>query len=519
MRWRPGIRWWLIGANGFVLLAPLFGIGVLRIYDVYLLRQTERQLIAQAVLVAESWREAWLLERGEEMTGEDSFRPPDRASQRFVPYEPLIDIGTELQEPEPNQETFPAAPPGDTAARRAGKRIEPLLARAKVFNLSAVRVLDAHGCVVATTGVPADLCLGSLPEIERALHGAYASVARIRISDEPAPPLADIRRRGNVRVFAALPIFHRGEVVGVVRVSRTGLSALKSLWLNRRGLLILLVATVILTFAVSLLFARAIASPVRAITRNAEAIVRGSPPAPFTARRWGPAELQTLAGSLDRMTHKLAERAAYTAECAANVSHELKTPLTAIRGAAELLQDQWGEMEAEQRERFITNIGADVVRMERLVNRLLSLARIENAPVEERQVVEVRQFFAELENRYAPRVEIVSQEPPATISVHPDHLVSAVCNLIDNASSHGGDGPVKVRVASRGARLLVEVSDQGPGISAANQPKLFSRFFTTERDQGGTGLGLAIVKAVAEGRGGEVDFTTGPEGTTFRLVL
>ena len=76
-----------------------------------------------------------------------------------------------------------------------------------------------------------------------------------------------------------------------------------------------------------------------------------------------------------------------------------------------------------------------------------------------------------------------------------------------------------VDVGASGDRLRVRVRDRGDGISAGNRARVFDRFFTTERDQGGTGLGLAIVRAVADTRGGHVDFDTGPGGTTFTLVV
>ena len=76
-----------------------------------------------------------------------------------------------------------------------------------------------------------------------------------------------------------------------------------------------------------------------------------------------------------------------------------------------------------------------------------------------------------------------------------------------------------LRASSEAGRLRIDVSDHGPGISEANQKRLFQRFFTTERDQGGTGLGLAIIKAIANARGGRVAVQSSPAGTTFTVVL
>jgi signal transduction histidine kinase len=123
--------------------------------------------------------------------------------------------------------------------------------------------------------------------------------------------------------------------------------------------------------------------------------------------------------------------------------------------------------------------------------------------------------------RYAPRVELSLDGPPRTLLIAEPHLRAVLVNLLENALRHGGDEPVQVRVsgAGHGNRLAISVRDHGPGISEANQARLFQRFFTTERDRGGTGLGLSIVKAIAEARGGEVSAVSGPEGSTFRVLL
>jgi signal transduction histidine kinase len=506
----------LLGANAFVLLVPLLAVLGLRIYENYLVRQTERQLIAQSIAVGEMWRELWLVERGiDPQLGTPPFRQPGKESESFIPIEPVSNLRRGILPPQ--TEPLRVAPDRDTPELRAGKRLEPLLLRMQVYNLSAVRILDSQGCVVATTRGESGLCMDNLPEVVSALGGRYSSVVRERVSDEPLPPLSEVRSRGSVRLFTALPLFSEGQVVAVVRASRTSLDARTSLWHNRRGLLLALSATLLAAFLISFVFAALIVSPLRAITRVAQIIAQGGSAPPLPASAWTPSEIRSLGSALEVMTRKLRERAEYTAELAANVSHELKTPITAIRGAAELLRDQWEGMTDEQRRQFADNIDADAARMQRLVMRLLQLAQIENAP-EPTESIDVADFFAALRNRY-PDIKFVLQSPPARIAISGEHLRSAVVNLIENAVRHGQGKPVSVRVSAEQERLRIEVEDQGPGISPANQPRLFQRFFTTQRDSGGTGLGLAIVRAVAERHGGAVSYRTSPSGTTFTLLL
>ncbi|MBI3180106.1 MAG: HAMP domain-containing protein [Deltaproteobacteria bacterium] len=509
---RPSIRWLLLGANAFVLAVPVLALVALRLYDTYLVRQTERQLIAQSVVLAEIWRELWLAERGHE--GVPPFRPPERAGDPFIPIEPVIDLAYGVAPPQAPPSRLIA--PTDTPERRAGARLTPLLLRAQVFNLSATRVLDAQGCVVATSRSELDLCLMDFPEVQAALAGRYSAVARERVSDEPLPPLSDVRSRGSIRIFTALPVFSDGRVVGVVRMSRTSLDALTSLWHARRGLLLLLAATLGVLVLASVFFSAVIARPVRAITRTAEAVARGEALPQWTGPGFAPAEIGLLAQALDTMTRKLKERADYIATFAATVSHELKAPITSIRGAAELLAEH--HLSDAQHARFIANIQADAERMERLVARLLHLARIEHAS-EPADDVDVRRFFAALIDRYGAAVQLDLEQAPARVQVTVDHLSSAVINLVENAVRHGGGAPVQVCVAEANGFLHVAVTDRGPGISPANQARIFERFFTTERDRGGTGLGLAIVKAVAERYQGRVSFTSTAGATTFVLAL
>jgi signal transduction histidine kinase len=523
LRPRGGVRIGvlLLGANAFVLMVPLLAILALRLYDNYLVRQTERQLIAQSVAIAEIYREFWLQEQGAaagatELATPD-FRPPGKRDAAFVPIEPVSSLRHGILPPQPD--ALPIAAPRDTAATRAGARISAMLRRMQVHNLSAVRILDEQGCVVATTRGEEDLCMKGLPEVASALAGHYTAVVRERISDEPLPPISEVRSRGSTRVFTALPVFSDGQVVAVVRASRTNLDARTSLWHNRRGLLFGVLVTALSAVLVSFLFAALIARPLGAITKSAQQIAEGQsvPPLPLLPWLPIPREIRTLGAALEVMTRRLRQRADYIAELAQNVSHELKTPITGIRGAAELLRDQWESMSAEQRHRFADNIDHDAARMQRLVSRLLHLAQIENAPDPTEKVV-VDDFFRALAARY-PAVTLTLSAPPTEVVISSDHLRSAVSNLLENALRHGAGKPVTLHVAGEQGRLRVEVRDQGEGISPANQGRLFQRFFTTARDDGGTGLGLAIVRAVAERQGGRVEFTTGRDGTTFTLVV
>lgn len=513
---RPTIRQLLLGVSVFALLLPVGAVTFLRLFDIYLLRQTERHLIAESVLIAEAYRDRLLAERGIPPEEAPPFRPLGRESDPWVPIEPVLDVSYGILPPAPEPTRWHYAQ--ETPEARAGRALMPLVARAQVFNLTGARLVGADGCVVASTRRDLGACLDELEEVRAALAGRYAAVARRRVSDEPAPPIGSIRRRGGVRVFSATPIFEDGSVIGAVWMSRTAVSPLEVLFSHRDKVGAAFVLCAVLAPAASLLFARSIARPVREITRAADAVAHGRPRVPFVAGRLAPREIVQLSDALDRMTRQLTDRARYIGEFATNVSHELKTPLAGILGAVELLRQEWQTMQPAQRERFLENVEGDARRMELLVRRLLELARVQNAPEEAREI-EIAPLVARLAASYREPIAIDLTRAPASIHMNPEHLETALRNLLDNAVRHGEGRPVELGVTQAGQRVRFRVRDHGAGVSPANLPRVFERFFTTERERGGTGLGLAIVKAVAELRGGDVAMASGPEGTTVDLVV
>jgi signal transduction histidine kinase len=519
VRPRVGIRGLLLAVNAFALSVPIAAVVLLRIFDDQLIRRTEAQLISESVLIAEAWRETWLREQKLDPEHAPRWLPPEARDERYFPIEPILRLDQGVLPPTP-EGVGPGTP---TASREgpawsAGRALEPILQRAVRMNLSSARVLDAQGCVVATSGEQRGVCLGDLPEVREALSGHYAAVLRQRISDDPTPDVESISRRGRVRVYTALPVLADGAVIGVVRMSRTAIDPAKALWFDRRRLLAVLIGCALLTAGLSLFLSRTLSRPLRAITRGARELAQGKGQRPVALPGLAPEELRELSRALDQMIAQLSDRAEYISEFATTVSHELKTPITAIRGAAELLSQQWREMSDEERTRFLANIESDAERMERLVARLLHLARIQSAP-EHVQEVALAPFLARLGEAYGGGLQIQLDRPDLSLRIHPEHLYSAVHNLLDNAFRHGAGKPVELHAFERAGRVVIRVRDRGPGISEGNRERIFQRFFTTERDRGGTGLGLVIARAVAVTRGGDLRFETSGEGTCFELAL
>jgi signal transduction histidine kinase len=204
-------------------------------------------------------------------------------------------------------------------------------------------------------------------------------------------------------------------------------------------------------------------------------------------------EIGELAGAVDDMARQLEARAEETAELAANVCHELKSPLTGLRGAAELLAG--GEVtDPVDRRRFLDNIVADVDRLDALVTRLLELSRV-SADGEPWELVDLREPVAAGARLAAVDLELGPR--PIPVRGRPGHLASAVRNLVENALVHREPGSrVAVALAARRGVAAVEVINRGSPIPAAIAAKIWGRFYTTRGADGGTGLGLPIVAAV-----------------------
>ncbi len=210
----------------------------------------------------------------------------------------------------------------------------------------------------------------------------------------------------------------------------------------------------------------------------------------------------------------------------ANVSHELKTPLTSIAGYAETLTDE--DIAPEARQRFVETILANARRMHNLVDDLLDLSRIESGrwipnPTRGDAATMVREAWSGFADRAAHRrIDFALEVGPDAdqVTADSDAVHHVLCNLFDNALRHLSDrGRVRVDATRVDGGVSLAVGDTGSGIAPEHLPRIFERFYRVDpsrsRDQGGTGLGLAIVKHMVEAHGGTVAITsTVREGTT-----
>jgi len=268
----------------------------------------------------------------------------------------------------------------------------------------------------------------------------------------------------------------------------------------------------------------AVAGPIERLTRAAERVAAGERQAPLPEPRGR--EVRALTRALEQMRRELEERHALET-FVADLSHELKNPVAAIRASAEVLTEGAAD-EPETARRFALRIRESADKLQQLTQDLLSLARLEARGIEAPQAVDLGAIAREAVDAHGPtaaarsvRVELERPEGAALVRGDPVWLRRALENLLGNAVQHSpADQPVLVEIAAEQHGFTALVRDQGSGVDPAIRERLFQRFATTRHGEGGTGLGLAIVRAVAELHGGKAELReTGAGGSVFALSL
>ncbi|HEX9412347.1 MAG TPA: ATP-binding protein [Ktedonobacterales bacterium] len=345
------------------------------------------------------------------------------------------------------------------------------------------------------------------------------------------------------RIYAAAPIriggTPDGAIIGAVALStplRQDAAALYAMGVSR---IILVLALMVAGIAalVAALFSRRVTGPLEHVAAAASRMASGDYGTRVSIT--APDELRTLATSfndmacaLQRDISELRRQEQLRRELIANVSHELATPLTAIQGFTEALQDEVIHDPAERAE-TTRLIAREAARLRRLVDQLRQVALFEGgAQALNRTAVQVPSLVTETLAVLAPEMErkqvtVVNELPGDLPAVYADddRLTEILLNLFDNALRHTpAGGRIEVRGRVEGRLAQVTIADTGPGIAPADRQKVFERFYRVDPSRnsatGGSGLGLAIVRALVEAHGGTIavaDRAGGGAQFTFTL--
>jgi signal transduction histidine kinase len=398
---------------------------------------------------------------------------------------------------------------------------------ANVFRPFVVVMRD--GAVLSNHGaVPDELEEAVRAETAR-LHGPPPERGEGR---RASPPTGGIPPE---RPWESAPVFVNGEAIGRVAVLAR---FPRERMLRELGPTMGVVAVTVFGLGMTLI-AALVFGPARrrllAVQHAAERL--GSGEASARAPETGGDEVASVARAFNQMADELESRArALEAsdktrrQLLADVSHELMTPLTAMRGYVETLAMHDLSLDAGTRERYLRIIDDETHRLEMIVGDLLDLAKLEGGgPAFRHDAVQVRDLFNRAIERHgracAARAIVLSADiAPGAEMVRgdPDRLEQAVQNLVANALRHTPDGG---RIAMTGTAtpeaVVISVKDNGPGVPPEHLPHIFERFYKADASRqalGGSGLGLSIVKAIVERHGGTIS-ARNDSGAVFDITL
>ena len=508
-KWRPRLSLIIIAVCAALVTLPLLAMAAVRLTSNQFVRETERALLTQAAVLAEVYAQDYArlmpsAARGKALSKEVRARRGDR----YHPVEPTLRTRAATilgPRPDGQPDPRPITKPYDVL----GPELTVLAQRSQKSTLAGYLFLDDFGRAVASSATPG-YNYAHIDEVAQALDGKVTSVLRYRRDSEDRHVLASISRDTAYRVYVAHPVFVSDKVVGVVYLSRTPLDLRKFLYQERNTLFRLLAWLVIGASIVGFFLWRLISGPIGKLRLQSQEVAAGRLDAPVPLARYGLQDLAELGRSIIQMGRAMKDRSDALETFTAHVTHELKSPVTSIVGAAELLKDAGDK--PERAAKLAENIHAEGLRMNALLGRLRELARArlqEPAPPATLESI-ARTVEAQVEGL---AVEIL----PGAGGVVPlslDQGQIVLGHMAKNALEHGAK---VLSLSWHPVAQRLKVTDDGRGISDGNIDRVTDPFFTTRRDRGGTGMGLAIVSAILEQADGRLRPLPSDQGAAFEI--
>ena len=369
-----------------------------------------------------------------------------------------------------------------------------------------VYVTDAKGTVMfdsARVAVGQDY--SQWRDVARTLRGEYGARATRQVYEDD---------RSSV-LYVAAPVTYGGQVIGVLTVAKPVATVQAFIDRAERKILVSGFWLLALSAAVGVAVTLWVVYSIRQLRRYANAMEAGKKlPLPRI-----PGELGELARAMQAMRQRVEGRD-YIEGYVRALTHELKSPLAAIRGAGELLQEPLPEPD---RQEFAADVLAQTRRLQSLVDRLLELSKLEQRqellqPQRLRLSEYLASFMALAQvDRAHIAIDLIASDSPATARIEADLLALALGNLLDNAAAFAPPGS-RIRLGVEGQAIVVQ--DSGPGVPDYALPKLGQKFFSTVRPDGvtkGSGLGLAIVQQIMALHGGHMQVRNTQPGLRVEL--
>ena len=377
-----------------------------------------------------------------------------------------------------------------------------------------IYVTDANGMVLLdSNGEAVGKDYSRWNDVYLTLRGQYGARSTRSVADDESTSVMHV----------AAPITDDGKIIGVVTVAKPNSSLQPYIDRSEQRLLNLGLGLIGMGLLIGAALSWWLVRSLRRLARYAQAVSEGERAAvPY----YKGGELAHLANAVERMRTQL-EGKAYVERYVHTLTHELKSPLAAIRGASELLQ---GDMPAEQRARFAGNIERESERLQQMIERLLNLARVEQMQaLEDEQQVALAVLADDLLAAHGARIDTagvrVSQQVPAGTQLLCDPFLmrQALANLLDNALDFTPpEGALRISLEPAGERVALSVYNEGPAIPDYALARVSERFYSLPRPGTGrksTGLGLNFVAEVMQLHGGALAVENAEGGVRVRLWL
>ena len=333
------------------------------------------------------------------------------------------------------------------------------------------------------------------------------------------------------RYVVAKPISPGGALLGYAFVSSEGLS-LMGVWRTFIGVMLTVaVAVMCIAMLMSLIFSKKMAEPLDEMARTARKFAHGD----FSVRIADPGdrddEIGALQASFNNMADTLEKSEERRREFIANISHELRTPMTTIAGFADGILD--GTIPREQEEKYLRKIADETRRLSRLTRNMLNIAQTRSDAVDitRRSKFDISELLLKtllsFESRATEKqldVDPQLPEDPMIVFADADSITQVLYNLLDNAVKFSTEGStITIRLYKRSSKAYVSVSNHGETIPADDLPYIFDRFHKSDRsrslDKDGVGLGLYLVKTIIDSHDEDIAVTSRNGVTTFVFTL
>lgn len=488
-----------------LLAVPVLTTLALQIGTNRLVNETEASLIKQAAIYAGAYAVAFeaVPPEAEGPIPGYYLPPPKRIfwSAASRTFRPLLNLRQDVVEPV-RPDPIPTTERLDPRHVRIAPGLGALADNASRTTLSTVVFLDHQG-IDLLAGEAASFA--AVPEVQQALQGDVGAALRWRSDAGSRIRLAALGGGTGFRVMVAYPVISHNRVIGAVYLSRTA-PGLSEYFAGERIAAIVLVAVTLLSAAVvGTLLVRTMLRPIRALRDQSRMVANGGHSELAPLSHYGMREIAELGEAVIIMAGTLSRRSKEISIYTNHVTHELKSPVTSIMGAAELLED--GDLSGAAQQSLIGSIKTQGQRMDLLLQQLRDMTRSrEGMRGEAGPARAMLPEIAGLDISLAPLDAIL----PLSVA----HGQTILAHMAQNARHHGA---TRFELDWDGGTL--RLSDNGEGFADIDLGRLAEPFFTTRREDGGTGLGLAIVVAILDLYGARLTPVAAPGGAIFEIAF